>query len=161
MSSSINLVVLLGNLTKDPILRYTQGGSAVCNCSIATNRVWKDGQGNQQQDTQFTDLVAWGKVGEIMNQYLRKGSKCVIQGRLQTSSYTDKEGIKRQKTEVIVNELTMLGKPVGEEQQTGVEVTNDVIVDNEVEEELDLTEVDRITEEIDKMDDEQGKKKNS
>lgn len=150
MSSSINTVILLGNLTKDPILRYTQGGSSVCNCSIATNRVWKDSQGNQQQDTQFTDLVAWGKTGEIMAQYLKKGSKCAIQGRLQTSSYTDKEGVKRQKTEVVVSELTMLGKAVGE-QQTGVEVTNDVIVD---EEEFDLSEVDKISEEIDKMDNE-------
>ena len=102
---NINRVFLYGNLTRDPELRQTQGGQAVCSFSIATNRKWKGKDGQQQEDVQFHNVVAWGKTAELVNQYMKKGSGLYVEGRLQTRSYVAKDGTKRYVTEVVVENM--------------------------------------------------------
>lgn len=109
MSRDLNKVQLTGRLGHDPEVTYTQQGSARVTFTLATNRTWKDGEGQTQQDTQWTPMVAWDRLAEICAEYLRKGSRVYIEGRLQTRSWEDAEsGEKRYKTEVVLNELIML-----------------------------------------------------
>jgi len=110
-SKSLNKVMLIGNLTRDPELRYTPSGTAVCTFSLATNRNWVDANGQKQEDTQFHRLVAWGKLGEICAELLYKGRKVYVQGRLQTRNWQTNEGQDRQTTEVVVDEMIALGVP--------------------------------------------------
>jgi len=105
---SVNKVILIGNLGQDPELRYTPSGAAVTNFSIATNEVWKDKDGNQQERTEWHRIVLWTKLAEIAGEYLKKGSKIYIEGRLQTRSWEDKDGVKKYTTEVIGDNMTML-----------------------------------------------------
>jgi single-strand DNA-binding protein len=98
--ASINKVILIGNLGRDPELRYTQGGSAVTNFTLATNEKWKDKDGNNQERTEWHRIVVWGRSAENCAQYLQKGSSVFIEGRLQTREWEDKEGNKRQTTEI-------------------------------------------------------------
>jgi single-strand DNA-binding protein len=112
-TKSLNKVMLIGNLTRDPELRYTPSGAAVCTFSLATNRNWNDASGQKQEDTQFHRAVAWGKLGEICAELLHKGRKVYIQGRLQTRNWETKEGQERQTTEVVVDEMIALGAPKG------------------------------------------------
>jgi single-strand DNA-binding protein len=113
MSKSLNKVMLIGNLTRDPELRYTPSSTAVCTFSIATNRNWNDASGQKQEDVQFHRLVAWAKLGEICAEILHKGRKVYVQGRLQTRNWQTKEGEDRQTTEVVVDEMIALGEPKG------------------------------------------------
>ena len=119
--ASINKVILIGNLGKDPDLRYTPGGSAVVNFPIATNERWKDKNGQQQERTEWHNIVLWGRLAEIANDYLRKGSSVYIEGRLQTRSWEDRDGNKRYTTEVVGNQMQMLGRQadVGEQAPRG------------------------------------------
>lgn len=103
--------MLIGNLTRDPELKYTPQGTAVCTFGMATNREWTDSSGQKQEDAQFHRLVAWGKLGEICAEILNKGRKVYIQGRLQTRSWQTNEGQDRQSTEVVVDEMIALGAP--------------------------------------------------
>ena len=106
---SLNKVTLIGNLGKDPELSYTPSGVAVAKFSIATNERWKDQEGNPQERTEWHNIIAWRKLAEICGQYLKKGSKLYIEGKLQTRSWDDKNtGVKRYATEVIANDLIML-----------------------------------------------------
>ncbi len=105
---SVNKVILVGNLGQDPELRYTPSGAAVTNFSIATNEVWKDKEGNQQERTEWHRVVLWTRLAEVAGEYLKKGSKVYIEGRLQTRSWEDKEGVKKYTTEVIGDNMTML-----------------------------------------------------
>lgn len=106
---SLNKVTLIGNLGKDPELRYTNSGVAVATFSVATNEQWKDSDGNLQERTEWHNIVAWQKLAEICAEYLKKGSKVYIEGRLQSRSWDDKNtGQKRYTTEVIANEMIML-----------------------------------------------------
>ena len=105
---SVNKVILIGNLGQDPELRYTPSGAAVTNFSIATNEVWKDKEGNQQERTEWHRVVLWTRLAEIAGEYLKKGSKIYIEGRLQTRSWEDKDGVKKYTTEVIGDNMTML-----------------------------------------------------
>ena len=105
---SVNKVILIGNLGQDPELRYTPGGAAVTNFSVATNEVWKDNDGNKQERTEWHRVVLWRKLAEIAGEYLKKGSKVYIEGRLQTRSWEDKDGSKRYTTEVVADSMTML-----------------------------------------------------
>jgi single-strand DNA-binding protein len=98
--ASINKVILIGNLGRDPELRYTQGGSAVTNFTLATNEKWRDKDGNNQERTEWHRIVVWGRSAENCAQYLQKGSSVFIEGRLQTREWEDKEGQKRQTTEI-------------------------------------------------------------
>ena len=106
---TVNKVILLGRLGADPQLRYTPSGRAVVNFSIATNQVWKDQEGKQQEKTEWHRVVAWAKLAEIIGEWLKKGSNCYIEGRLQTRSYEDTSGVKKYITEVVASDLEMIG----------------------------------------------------
>lgn len=108
MARSVNKVILVGNLGKDPELRYTSSGVAVATFSIATNESWKDVDGNLQERTQWHNIVAWRKLAEICGEYLKKGGKIYAEGRLQHRNYDDKNGVKRYVTEVVLDEMVML-----------------------------------------------------
>jgi len=110
MSKSVNKVILIGNLGKDPEVKYTPSGMAVAKFSLATNDRFKDKEGNWQDRTEWHNLVAFQRTAEIAGEYLKKGRTVYIEGKLQTSSWDDKEtGAKKYKTEIIVNELVLLG----------------------------------------------------
>jgi len=110
MAKSVNKVILLGNVGKDPEIRSTGGGTMVANFSIATSERSKDGQGNWQDRTEWHNIVAYGKLAEIIRDYVKKGSKLYVEGRLQTRNWDDREfaGRKVYRTEIIVAELSLL-----------------------------------------------------
>lgn len=112
----LNKVMLIGNLTRDPELRSTNSGQTVASFAIATNRSWNDAQGNRQDAVEYIDIVAWGKLAEIVGQIYRKGRRTYVEGRLQTRSWDDTNtGAKRYKTEVIASDLILLDRaPAGE-----------------------------------------------
>ncbi len=115
MARSFNQVILMGNLTRDPELRQTPNGTSVTSFSLALNRSYKGADGNWQEATDFVDVVAWGPLGERVSQYLSKGRPCLVNGRLQSRSWEDKEsGAKRSKLEVVAQDVTFLGGPGGE-----------------------------------------------
>ena len=110
MARGVNKVILLGNLGKDPEVKYTQGGMAVARFSLATTERAKDKEGNWQDKTEWHNLVAFGRTAEVAGEYLKKGRTVYIEGALRSSSWDDKEtGQKKYKTEVIVNDLVMVG----------------------------------------------------
>jgi single-strand DNA-binding protein len=120
---TVNKVILLGRLGADPQLRYTPSGRAVVNFSIATNQVWKDQEGKQQEKTEWHRVVAWAKLAEIIGEWLKKGSNCYIEGRLQTRSYEDTSGVKKYITEVVATDLEMIGGGAKKEtSETGTEM---------------------------------------
>ncbi len=112
-----NRIILLGNLTKDIELRYTQSGSAIGNTSIATSRKFKNANGEQSEETLFVDITMFGRTAEIANQYLRKGSQVLIEGRLKLDQWTAQDGTKRSKHSVVVESLKMLGSKEDSGQQ--------------------------------------------
>lgn len=107
--SGVNKVILVGNLGRDPEVRYTQTGSAVANFTLATNERWKDATGETKEKTEWHRIVVWGKQAEIANEYLRKGRQVYVEGSLQTREWTDRDGNKRQTTEVRAQRFQMLG----------------------------------------------------
>ena len=108
--ASVNKVILVGNLGKDPEVKYTPSGMAVARFTLATNDRYKDKDGNWQDKTEWHNLVAFQRTAEIVGEYLKKGRTCYVEGRLQTSSWDDKEsGQKKYRTEIIVNDLVLLG----------------------------------------------------
>ncbi|MEI6249012.1 MAG: single-stranded DNA-binding protein [bacterium] len=107
MARSLNQVTLMGNLTRDPELRQTPNGQNVTSLSLALNRSYKDQSGEWQEVTDYVDIVAWGPLAERVSQYLNKGSRCLVQGRLQSRSW-EQEGQKRSKVEVLANDVTFL-----------------------------------------------------
>jgi single-strand DNA-binding protein len=107
--ASLNKVMLIGNLGKDPEVRFTPGGQAVANFSIATTERWKGKDGNQEEKTEWHNIVVWGKLAELCREYLHKGRPCFVEGRLQTRSWDDKEGKKRYTTEVVAQTIQFLG----------------------------------------------------
>jgi single-strand DNA-binding protein len=109
MAKSLNKVMLIGNLGKDPEVRYTGSGVPVATFSMATNESWQDQDGNTQERTEWHNIVTWRKLAEICHQYLRKGKKVYIEGRIQTRSYDDKNtGAKKYITEIVANSMIML-----------------------------------------------------
>jgi single-strand DNA-binding protein len=107
MARSVNQVTLLGNLTRDPELRQTPSGQQVCNFSLALNRAYKDQSGEWVETTDYVDIVAWGPLGERVSQYLQRGRRVLVQGRLQSRSW-EQEGQKRSKVEVLATDVTFL-----------------------------------------------------
>lgn len=107
MARSFNQVILMGNLTRDPELRQTPSGQNVCSFSLALNRSYKDASGEWQEATDYIDVVAWGPLAERVAQYLTKGRRCLVQGRLQSRSW-EQDGQKRSKVEVLANDVTFL-----------------------------------------------------
>lgn len=107
----LNRVMLIGNVTRDPELRTTPTGQNVCSFSVATNRRWKDQtSGELKESAEFHNLVAWGKLAQTVSSYLKKGSKVYVEGRLQTRSWEDQTGVKKYRTEVILDNMIMLDK---------------------------------------------------
>lgn len=104
----LNKAMIIGRLTRDPEMRNTPQGTAVATFSVATNFSWKDATGNKQDKTEYHDVVAWRKLAEICGQYLKKGSKIYVEGRLQTRSWEDQQGAKKYRTEIIADNMIML-----------------------------------------------------
>lgn len=128
MARGINKVILIGNLGNDPDSRFLPSGGAVCNVSLATSDSWKDKQtGEQKERTEWHRVVFFNRLAEICGQYLKKGSKIYIEGRLQTRKWQDKNGVDKYTTEIVANEMQMLdsrggsdgGQPAGFNQDTG------------------------------------------
>ena len=112
--ASLNKVQLIGHLGADPETRYTTGGDAVCTIRLATSKSWRDkASGEQRESTEWHRVVLYRRLGEVAGQYLRKGSQVYIEGELQTRKWTDKDGIERYNTQVVAEEMKMLGKRNG------------------------------------------------
>jgi single-strand DNA-binding protein len=131
-----NKVTLLGHLARDIEIKYTQSGSAIGNCGIATSRKYKTQNGEQKEETMFIDIVMFGRTAEIANQYLRKGSKLLIDGRLTLQQWTSQDGTKRSKHVVTVDTLQMLDSRQDCQQQGGYpksqqQTQNNVDVDDD------------------------------
>ena len=109
MARGINKVILVGNLGNDPDTKYTQGGMAITRISLATSSVRKDKDGNPQERTEWHRVTLFGKLGEIAGEYLRKGSQCYIEGSIRYDKYTDKEGVEKYSTDIIADEMQMMG----------------------------------------------------
>ena len=117
--ASVNKVILVGHLGRDPELRYTPSGAAVANFTLATNDAWTDKAGEKQERTEWHRIVVWGKQAEIVGEYLAKGKQVFIEGSLQTREWNDKEGNKRQTTEVRAQRVIMLGRAEGRGEAAG------------------------------------------
>jgi single-strand DNA-binding protein len=107
--ASVNKVILLGNLGRDPETRYTTGGDAVTNLNIATNEQWKDKNGEKQERTEWHRVVLFGRQAEVAGEYLKKGRSVYIEGRLQTRKYTDKDGVEKYSTEIVADRMQLVG----------------------------------------------------
>lgn len=107
MAKSFNQAIIMGNLTRDPEMRNTPSGQNVVNFAVATNRQWQDPSGERKEAVEYHEIVAWGKLAELASQYLSKGRKVLIVGRLQTQSW-EKDGVKRQRTEIVANDISFL-----------------------------------------------------
>jgi single-strand DNA-binding protein len=119
---SINKVTLIGHVGKQPEIRYTQGGAPVGNFSLATNEYWTTNTGERGERTEWHRIVAWGKLAEFCQEYVQKGSYLYIEGRIQTRSYDDRDGVKRYITEIRANEIGLLDKKTaGEPASAGMD----------------------------------------
>ena len=107
----LNRAMILGRLTRDPEVRSTPSGQSVANIGVATSRVWKDASGTRQERPEYHNIVLWGKLAEIAGQYLGKGRRVYIEGRLETRDWTGQDGVKRYRTEIIAENLIMLDAP--------------------------------------------------
>lgn len=146
MAKSINQVILMGRLTRDPEMRTTSTGKTIASFSIAVDR------GGQDDATDFFDVTAWEKLGELVNQYLSKGRRCLVQGRLRQDSWDDKEsGKKRSKVEVVATDVTFLDGPAGEGNTGGSsnypsnagasKKSDDVVIEDIDDKPIDLSEI--------------------
>ena len=108
--ASVNKVILIGNLGRDPEVRYAPSGTAVCNVSVATTRKWKDKTtGDKQEETEWHRVVFYDRLAEIAGEYLKKGRSVYVEGRLKTRKWTDKDGVEKYTTEIVADEMQMLG----------------------------------------------------
>lgn len=142
-SRSLNKVMLIGNLTRDPEMRYTPNGAGVCSFGLATNRSWASGEGGERkEETEFHRIVAWNKLAELCAQLLTKGRKVYIEGRLQTRTWEGPEGEKRNATEIVAEDMVLLdsrrdGAVIGESQETVYKDQVDAPAADDVESEKD------------------------
>jgi single-strand DNA-binding protein len=111
--ASVNKVIIIGNLGRDPETRYMPDGGAVCNISVATTDKWKDKNGEMQEKTEWHRVAFFGKLAEIAGEYLKKGSQVYVEGRLQTRKWQDKDGQDKYSTEIVANQMQMLGSRQG------------------------------------------------
>jgi len=111
--ASVNKAIILGNLGRDPELRHTQAGKAVCTLRLATNEVWSDQSGERQERTEWHTVVVWGRQAENCNQYLKKGRTVFIEGRIQTRKWQDKDGNDRYSTEIVADRVQFIGGQTG------------------------------------------------
>ena len=110
MAKDFNQAIVMGNLTRDPELRTTPSGQSVASFAVATNRSWQDPSGERKDAVEYHDIVAWGKLGELVSNYLSKGRKVLVVGRLQTRSWEGSDGAKRQKTEIVATDINFVDR---------------------------------------------------
>ena len=120
--AGVNKAILIGNLGKDPELRYTPGGQPTASFSLATTDRWTDKNGQKQERTEWHNIVAWGKLAELVNQYLKKGRSAYVEGRIATRSWDDRDGNKKYRTEIVANQIQFLGGGPG---QSGGDAVHD------------------------------------
>jgi single-strand DNA-binding protein len=108
MARSLNRVQLIGNLTRDPELRYTPNGTAVCSFGLATNRSWKTDAGEKHDEAEFHNIVSWNKLAELCSQFLVKGRKVYVEGRMATRTWTGQDGAQRNRTEIVISDMILL-----------------------------------------------------
>lgn len=113
MARSLNRVQLIGNLTRDPELRYTPNGNAVCTFGLATNRTWTTDSGEKREEVDFHRIVAWNKLAELCSQFLTKGRKVYVEGRLSTRNWTGQDGSQKSTTEVVIDDMILLDNKQG------------------------------------------------
>ena len=123
---NLNKAMIIGNLTRDPEMRNTPSGAQVASFSVATSLVWTDQAGQQQKKSEFHNIVAWRKLAEICGQYLRKGSKVYVEGRLQTTEWTGQDGVKRYRTEIVLENMIMLDRQGTTGNSSNNEFRNDI-----------------------------------
>ncbi len=149
MARSVNQVILMGNLTRDPELRNTPSGQSVCSFSLALNRAYKDQTGEWKEATDYVDIVAWGPLGERVAQYLSKGRRCLVQGRLQSRSW-EQDGQKRSKVEVLANDVTFLDSRGGSDNNGNTDAAeattpssqkDDVVIEDITDEPINLDDI--------------------
>lgn len=135
--------IITGNLTRDPELRTTPNGASVCSFSVAVNRVYRDSNGEQKEDVSFIDCSAWGKLGEMISQYAKKGSGVLVSGRLDQRSWEDKtSGQKRSRVEIVVEDFNFTGQaPAGGSSSNAESAPSSDIPDDIPDEEIDLSDV--------------------
>ncbi len=139
--------IITGNLTRDPELRTTPSGSSVCSFSVAVNRTYRDTNGEQKEDVSFIDCSAWGKLGEMISQYAKKGSGVLVSGRLSQRSFEGKDGLKRSRTEIVVEDFNFTGpanRDGGSSNYSGSSSAADEgsqDIPDDIPEEIDLSEV--------------------
>ena len=135
--------IITGNLTRDPELRTTPNGASVCSFSVAVNRVYRDSNGEQKEDVSFIDCSAWGKLGEMINQYAKKGSGVLVSGRLDQRSWEDKtSGQKRSRVEIVVEDFNFTGSaPAGGAPSASASSAPSDMPDDIPDEEIDLSDV--------------------
>ena len=144
MARGFSKVIIVGNITRDPELRSTPSGTQVCGFSVAVNRNYRDGSGEQKENVSFFDCSAWGKSGEIIAQYAKKGSGILVSGRLEQRSWEDKEGQKRSRVEIVVEDFNFIGgndgSASGGKSASGA-AASDVAPDDISDEPIDLSEI--------------------
>ena len=144
MARGFSKVIIVGNITRDPELRSTPSGTQVCGFSVAVNRNYRDGSGEQKENVSFFDCSAWGKSGEIIAQYAKKGSGILVSGRLEQRSWEDKEGQKRSRIEIVVEDFNFIGGAdggaSGSKSASGA-AASDVAPDDISDEPIDLSEI--------------------
>jgi single-strand DNA-binding protein len=113
MARGLNKVMVIGHVGRDPEMRYIPSGKPVTSFSVATSRSWTNSEGERRQETEWFNVVAWGNLAEICKQHIRKGQQVYVEGRLQTRSWEDHEGKKRFRTELVANEMILLGERRG------------------------------------------------
>lgn len=149
MAKGFNKVILMGNLTRDVEVRTTPSGQSVANFSLAVSRSWKDQSGQTQEQTSFINCVAWGKPGEIIAQYVKKGDPLLVSGRLDQRSYDDKDGNKRQAVEVNVEDFNFIGggsrsggdNDFGASAPSSSSKSKDVVIEDIDDKPIDLSEI--------------------
>jgi single-strand DNA-binding protein len=143
MARGFSKAIIVGNMTRDPELRSTPSGAQVCSFSVAVNRNYKDSSGSQQESVSFIDCSAWGRAAEIIAQYAKKGSGILVSGRLEQRSWEDKEGQKRSRVEIVVEDFNFVGGGNGDGGSRGASsaAATDVAPDDISDEPIDLSEI--------------------
>jgi single-strand DNA-binding protein len=153
MAQGFNQAIIMGNLTRDPELRTTPSGQSVASFAVATNRNWTDPSGEKKEAVEYHEIVAWGKLGELVSNYLSKGRKVLVTGRLQTRSW-ETDGVKRQKTEIVATDINFLDRAgegggdytpptsaASEGTKKPAKKTDDVIIEDMGEGEINLDDI--------------------
>ena len=151
MAKDFNQAIVMGNLTRDPELRTTPSGQSVASFSVATNRSWQDPSCERRDSVEYHDIVAWGKLGELVSNYLAKGRKVLVVGRLQTRSWEAQDGSKRQKTEIVATDINFVDRagdsgdfsqaPAETPKSEGKKKSDDVVIEDMGEGEINLDDI--------------------